>query len=110
MSIYTIEEITERVRPVADKYGLKAVYLFGSYARGEATEDSDVDLLIDYGDYRKSGKNRGMFWIGGLYNDFCDALEKEVDMVTVGALEQNRGKKAGGRFVEEVDKDKRRLL
>lgn len=41
--IYTIEEITERVRPVAEKYGLRSVYLFGSYARGDATEESDVD-------------------------------------------------------------------
>lgn len=108
--IYSFQEITDRVRPVAEKYGLRSVYLFGSYARGDATEDSDVDLLIDYGDYSKSGANRGMFWIGGLYNDFCDVFEKEVDMVTVGGLEQNRGKEVGGRFVEEVEKDKRRLL
>lgn len=45
--IYTLEEISRRVRPVAEKYKLKAVYVFGSYARGEAREDSDVDLLVD---------------------------------------------------------------
>ena len=45
--VYTLEEISRRVRPVAEKYNLKAVYVFGSYARGEADEDSDVDLLID---------------------------------------------------------------
>ncbi|MDR3294725.1 MAG: nucleotidyltransferase domain-containing protein [Clostridiales Family XIII bacterium] len=33
--------------PIAIKYQLPTVYLFGSYARGEATDDSDVDILID---------------------------------------------------------------
>lgn len=44
---YTLDEIARRVRPVAEQYHLRAVYVFGSYARGEATEGSDVDLLID---------------------------------------------------------------
>ena len=45
--IYTIDEISSRIRPVAEKYHLKAVYLFGSYARGEARDDSDV-RSVDY--------------------------------------------------------------
>ena len=42
--IYTISEIQAIVTPIAQKHKLKAVYLFGSYARGTATENSDVDL------------------------------------------------------------------
>lgn len=45
--IYTAEEIRRRIIPVAVRYRWKAVYLFGSYARGEATDESDIDLLID---------------------------------------------------------------
>ena len=45
--VYTLDEIRRRVQPVAEKYHLKAVYVFGSYARGDAREDSDVDLLVD---------------------------------------------------------------
>ena len=45
--IYTIDELREIVAPIARKYGLRAAYLFGSYARNEATENSDVDILID---------------------------------------------------------------
>ena len=45
--IYTVEEIRRRITPVAVRYRLKAVYLFGSYARGEATDESDLELLID---------------------------------------------------------------
>lgn len=45
--IYTVEEIRRRITSVAVRYRLKAMYLFGSYARGEATDESDIDLLID---------------------------------------------------------------
>lgn len=45
--IYTAEEIRRCITPIAVRYRLKAVYLFGSYARGEATDESDIDLLID---------------------------------------------------------------
>ncbi len=38
-----VEEISERLK---EEYGAQAVILFGSYARGEATEDSDVDILV----------------------------------------------------------------
>lgn len=104
MCVYSFEEIAERVRPVAEKYGLKSVYLFGSYARGDADDDSDVDLLVD------DGEVHGLFWFGGLYEDFCEALEKEVDMVTMRAFERQRGTELGGRFVEEVELDRRRIV
>ena len=45
--IYTIEEIRNRVLPVIQKYNIPAMYLFASYARGEATEESDLDFLVD---------------------------------------------------------------
>lgn len=45
--IYTAEEIRRRITPIAVRYRLKAVYLFGSYARREATDESYVELLID---------------------------------------------------------------
>jgi predicted nucleotidyltransferase len=49
--IYTIEQIKELVVPIAEKYKLKAVWVFGSYARGEQTrgeqtEESDIDFVI----------------------------------------------------------------
>lgn len=46
--IYTIEEIKNIIASVAKKYPLKEVYLFGSYARGEANENSDIDLVINF--------------------------------------------------------------
>ena len=71
--IYTLDEIAQRIQPVAEQYKLKAVYVFGSYARGEAREDSDVDLLID-----DTGSGLRGFAYGGLYADLEDALEKKI--------------------------------
>ena len=50
--IYTIDEIKELVAPVAARYDIEAIYLFGSYARGEANEDSDIDILLEKGDIK----------------------------------------------------------
>ena len=44
MSIYTIDEIAGKVRPIAEAYCIDKIYLFGSYARGEANKDSNIDL------------------------------------------------------------------
>lgn len=74
--VYTIEQIRNIISPIATSYGVKSLSLFGSYARGEATEDSDIDLLLD-----RSGMV-GCWAIGGLYSDLSDALGKELDLVT----------------------------
>ena len=51
----TINQIKEIVKPIAEKYGLEAVYLFGSQARGDANSESDYDFYV------KRGKMRGLF-------------------------------------------------
>lgn len=45
--VYTIAEIRAKAVPIAKKYGVKKLSLFGSYARGEADEKSDLDFLYD---------------------------------------------------------------
>ena len=101
MPPYTIEEIKRRILPVARKYELSAVYLFGSYARGEATADSDVDLLVDL----RGSTVRGMD-LGGLYNDLTDALEKELDLVTVTSLEYPTQRRGQLHFREAVKRER----
>ena len=75
--IYTIDQIRQIASPIAAQYGVRSMRLFGSYARGEATEQSDVDILIDRGGIRSG------FVLGGLYQDLRDGFQKELDMVTV---------------------------
>ena len=73
--VYTIEEIAEIVSPVAKRMGVERVYLFGSYADGCATPDSDVDILID------SGEIDDYFGMGRLYVELNQALEKRLRIV-----------------------------
>ena len=49
---YTVAEIKEIVAGLAAQYGADRIYLFGSYARGDADQDSDIDLRIDKGAIR----------------------------------------------------------
>lgn len=78
---YTIEEIKTIVEPIARKYGVERVYLFGSHACGDATENSDVDLRVD------KGSLKGMFALCGLYTEIEEALQMKVDILTTGSLE-----------------------
>lgn len=100
--IYTIDEISRRIQPVASAYGLQAVYLFGSYARGEATENSDIDLLID-----TSGTNlRSLFSLGKLYCDLESALEKKIDLITLSSLEQSTRLSSDELFRDNIEREK----
>ena len=81
MSVYTTNEIADKVRPIAEAYGIDKVYLFGSYARGEATSSSDLDFRVD------KGSLRGLFALGGLYSDLEESFGKELDLLTTGSLE-----------------------
>ena len=45
--ILTIEDIKSKVIPLCDQYPVERLGLFGSYARGEADEESDIDLVVE---------------------------------------------------------------
>lgn len=79
----TIEEIKKTVTDISKEYGVENVYLFGSYARGDNNEDSDIDLRIDKGDIR------GLFMLSGFRNKLIDYLGKEVDVLTTQSLDEN---------------------
>ena len=53
---YTIEELRNKITPIAIAHGVKSVSLFGSYAKGLATADSDIDLKIEKGKTHTSPK------------------------------------------------------
>ena len=100
--IETVEQIQAKITPVAKRYAVRAVYLFGSYARGEAREDSDIDLLVD-----TSGTNlRSLLSLGALYCDLEAALQKPIDLITVSALEQRAQMPSEEMFRETVMKEK----
>lgn len=78
-SILTIKQIKEIVRPIMNKHNIKEAYLFGSYARGEATRNSDVDIYCEEGDVTTLWK------LSAFYDELREALGKDVDIVTIGS-------------------------
>ena len=100
--IYTIEEIRQIVKPIAEKYGLPVVYLFGSYARGTADERSDVDLLVD----TTGTRLKSLLTLGALYNDLEEALGKRIDLITLSSLQQQLQMPCEKTFRDSVWKEK----
>ncbi len=98
--VYTLDEIAERIAPVAKKYNIPKVYIFGSYARGEANPDSDVDLMIEVGTLH------GLEVIGAL-EEFKNVLKKQVDLITTRSLTQERTQDYSKIFIENLEKEKR---
>ena len=78
--VYDLLEIKEIVTPIAQSHGVDRVYLFGSYARGEAIWKSDIDLRID------SGEIRTLFDLGGFYEELRESLRKPIGIVTSDAM------------------------
>ena len=96
--VFTLDELKTKISPIAEKYGLKAVYLFGSYARNEVADDSDIDILID----RTDSKIRSIFDMGGLYSDLQESIGKEIDLITSQTLEQASTRKRMPLFIENL--------
>ena len=89
--IYSVSEIRDIVNPIASRYGIERMYLFGSYARGEAKAESDIDLRVD------TGKLRGLFALGGLYADLEERFGKKLDLLTTRSLDR--------RFLDSIAKE-----
>lgn len=65
-------------------------WLFGSFSRGEETQDSDVDIMVKY-DY---SADISLFTVGGIYMDLRKLLGREVDLVEENTLEPYAAKSA----------------
>ncbi len=77
--ILTTEQIKQVISAYFAKKSVKKVWLFGSYARGEADEQSDVDVLIDI-DYIPGIASDYLVW----RDELAEKLNKKVDIVSTG--------------------------
>jgi uncharacterized protein len=93
----TTEQIKQTVTDYFKDKPVKKVYLFGSYARGKADENSDVDLLLDIAEDAPVT----YFTLGGYLADMMDRFQRKVDIVTVDSLRKDR---YFTKFVEEQKK------
>ena len=84
--VYTIDEIKSIVKPIVSKYDIQKVYVFGSYARGEATYKSDIDLFIEGYIYHKRLN------IANLLVDLEDTLHKRFDIISKEDILHNLNK------------------
>jgi len=75
-----LEEKREAILAIARKYGAHDVRIFGSVARGDATADSDLDLLVRF------EPDRSLFDHGGLIMDLQDLLGVKVDVISEGGI------------------------
>ena len=88
--VYTLDEMASIVVPLAQSYGAGRVMVFGSYAKGIAGPESDVDLLIE------PGEITSYFRFATMATDMEKALGKEVDAISSGC---------SSRFIDKIRKD-----
>lgn len=74
-----MDNITRTIKPLLEQYGVKKAALFGSYARGESDEKSDIDLLIE------PPEGMGLGFVR-LKRDLEELLQKKVDLVSYNGL------------------------
>ena len=70
----TVQAIKDRVTPICKKYAIDQLYLFGSYARGDADENSDLDFLVFGGEHFK------LTMIFAFAEELREILKKKVDV------------------------------
>ena len=80
--VYSIDEIAEICSAIFENYSVEYCILFGSYARGEAKDDSDIDLLI-------SCDITGMKFFG-LIEELRQQLHKKIDLLNLAQLNNNQ--------------------
>ncbi len=83
-------EIKKIVSPIAHFYGVKRLYLFGSYAKGTAHKNSDVDLLVE------KGRPMSLLQLSGMRQMVQEALNLSVDLVTTAGIEEEFRKEIAG--------------
>ena len=101
--VMTMNDIKERVKPIAERYEIPVIYVFGSYARDEAKESSDIDFLVG-----TTGLPEKYRW--SVYSDFFDelkeAVEHEIDLVELEAFEQPIDSEYQKEFYDTMMKEK----
>lgn len=75
-----LQERREEIIRIAESHGARNVRVFGSVARGDADDASDIDFLVEL------EPGRTLLDMGGLLMDLRDLLGRDVDVFTAGTL------------------------
>lgn len=90
--VFGLTDIKEAVLPFCSQYPIKWLGLFGSYARGEADEESDIDLVIEF------ERNISLMKVLGLKVRLEEVLRRTVDLVQFNQVDAD--------IKEAIEKDK----
>ena len=90
--LYTSSELKEKLFPIFSKLPVDKVILFGSYANGNPTSTSDVDILID-----SNGKIKGIDFFG-ILDDIVESLQVSVDLIEASQVIK------GSKAEQEIEK------
>lgn len=82
--IYTIDEIRKMSYNLFQEYGIEKAYIFGSYARGEATNISDIDIMI------QKGNLKTLYELVELEQKLMMLFQKEIDIITEESYKNNQ--------------------
>ncbi|MBP3854812.1 MAG: nucleotidyltransferase domain-containing protein [Ruminiclostridium sp.] len=93
-SILSLNDIQRIVRPLAEKYRISEVYIFGSYARNEATARSDIDFLV-FG-----GKDFKLTSVFAFAEELRRAINKDIDVFEINEVN------ADSSFYQTIMKEK----
>lgn len=80
MNTTILEEIKTQALPILKQADVKKAALFGSYVRGDNTQFSDIDILVEL------PENATLFELGGLKMSLEEKLQKKVDVVTYKSI------------------------
>lgn len=81
--VITLDDLRKEIPEICERHQIAYVDAFGSIARGEQREDSDIDLLIEFQEPRGERISTRFF---GFLHDLEDKYERKVDLLTEDSL------------------------
>lgn len=95
-----ITQIKKLTEPIFKEYGVDKAYIFGSYARGDYDENSDIDIMI-------VAKNiKSLLVIGAILEKLKKVLNKEVDLIEEECFENNEIDEVEEEFYNSIKKER----
>ncbi len=79
---YSLAELKSLIAPIAKQFGVQKVSVFGSYSKGTANDNSDLDIIIEKGNLRT------LFQLSSFRLVIEDLLKIPVDLVTTEASDR----------------------
>ena len=76
-----LDKIKEKISPILEKSDVNRLFVFGSFARGEENENSDLDLIVEF-----NNEDKSLLDVIGLELDLEEVLGRKVDLLTRGGI------------------------